>query len=302
MTDPASTGTNNARVSTGKRIAWLGALVSLVVLVVSGYALAHRIADYNKALERRIYYFIEGDKPEFTFNAKPVAITDELDDTGEGDVIVNYDGDELRLPVQVPSEHPFPGLQRHADWLRIQLFADGTGLTHEQFEQGIDSGEIQTRLVIVTRNPLSDEVREGRFDLETPDNWAWGEVRRDRWTFSFHELLAEGGFESHTLRFPESGASFYRRKVNADLAGEPIPERREGELVEGTWQFQAALRLMNRRPGITTEQQALLNAGWSLPAASASMILLMVFIAFALAPSREQLARRIENAEQSAHE
>ena len=287
MTDPATTGTSRARLSVGRRLAWLGALVSLVVLIVSGYFLARRIADYNASLDRKIYYFIEGDKTEFTFRGKPVTITDELNDNGEGHVIVRYADDTLRLPVQVPNRFPLPGLKRHADWLRVQLFADGTGLTHEQFEQGVNSGQIPTRLVIVTRNPLSEEVREGRFDLEPADSWGWGEVRRDRWTFTFHELLPEGGFKSHTLRFPESGASFYRRQVKADLAGEPPPKRRDDELAEGTWEYQAALRLMNRRPGITTEQQGLRNAGWTLPAASASMILLMVCLAFALAPSRE---------------
>ena len=292
MTDPATTGATTENPRRARRVAWLGAIVSLIVLVVSGWVLAQRIADYNEALDRPMFGFIQGDKTEFAFSGRPVAITDELNEAGEGDVIVTYGDEPLRLTVQVPRKYAFPGLQRHADWFRVQMFADATGLSYDEFESRIDSGDIMPRVVIVTRNPHSETTKEGRFDLEPAENWGWGEVRRDRWSFTFHELLPEGGFESQTLRFPESGASFYRRQVKADLAGEPLPVRPDDELAEGTWQYQAALPLMNRRPAITTEQQALRNAGWTLPAASVSMIMLMVCLAFALAPTREQVERR----------
>lgn len=275
-----------------RRLAWAGAALSVVVLFLSGFVLAKRIAAYNDSLDRKIYYFIEGDKTEFTFADRPVRVTDELNEAGEGEVIVTYGADQLRLPVQIPRDLPLPGLERHADWLRIQLFADATGMTYDQFEADVDAGKIPLRLVVVTRNPLSEAVRDGRFDLQHAENWGWGEVRRDRWTFTFHELLPEGGFASHTLRFPESGASFYRRQVQADLAGEPPPKRRDDELAEGTWEYQAALRLMNRRPGITTEHQGLRNAGWTLPVASGSIISLIVCLAFALAPTRREVEER----------
>ncbi len=218
------------------------------------------------------------------------------DDAGEGEVTVRYGHDALTLPVQIPQKFSFPGLERHADWFRVQMFAESTGMNQDEFEAKINAGEIKPRLVIVTRNPHSETTKDGRFDLETSESWGWGEVRRDLWTFTFHEFLRDGGFSIETLRFPESGASFYRRQVKADLAGEPLPVRPDDELKEGSWQYQAALPLMNRRPGITTEQQGLRNAGWTLPAASASMIALMVFLAFALAPSREQIERRVQRA------
>ncbi len=278
-----------------KPIAWSGVLVSLVVLVISGYILAQRIGEYNKANARPIYSFIQGDKTDFTFRDRPVTIRADLNDAGEGEVLVTYADATLHLPVQIPQAYAFPGLERYADWFRVQMFAESSGMSFAEFEARINSGEIEPRLVIVTRNPHSKTTREGRFELEPAKNWGWGEVRRDKWTFGFYEFLPEGGFSTETLRFPESGASFYRRQVKADLAGDPPPERADDELREGSWQFQAALPLMNRRPGITTEQQGLRNAGWTLPAASASMIALMVFLAFALAPSREQVERRAIN-------
>ena len=85
---------------------------------------------------------------------------------------------------------------------------------------------------------------------------------------------------------PESGARFYRRRVRAQQRGEPMPERAEDELREGTWQWDIALRLMPRPPSITKENQALLNAGWTLPVTSAAALSLLVSLAFAFAPER----------------
>jgi hypothetical protein len=131
------------------------------------------------------------------------------------------------------------------------------------------AGEIETRLAAVVRTPFGAEAGEGLFDLETEEDWGWGEVRRDRWAFTFHEFLPEGGWRSETLRFPESGKAFYRRQVEAEQAGRARPRRAAtDELKEGTWQFDAAIPLMNRPPSITNEQQALRNAGWTLPVAS----------------------------------
>jgi Na+/proline symporter len=44
---------------------------------------------------------------------------------------------------------------------------------------------------------------------------------------------------------------------------------------------------MNRPPSITNEQQALRNAGWTLPVASASVVVLMISLGFAFAPTRK---------------
>ncbi len=157
----------------------------------------------------------------------------------------------------------------------------------------MNAGEITPRLVVITRNPFTAEGDEPKFGLEHEEDWGWGEVRRDRWTFTFHELRPEGGFASHTLKFPESGARFYRRQIKAEREGLPPPVRDPDELKEGSWEFQASLPLMNRPPGITKERQALRQAGWTLPAASGSVIALIACIAIAVAPSREQVERRV---------
>ena len=178
-------------------------------------------------------------------------------------------------------------MERHRDWFRVQAFAEFEPPADE-FKRRFEAGELDARMVIVTRTPMGVEpAAEGHFDMEVPeDDWGWAEVRRDRWLFTFYEFLPEGGFREESLRFPESGASFYRRQVRAKQHGDPPPQRRDDELKEYTWEYQAALPLMNRPPGITHEQQALRNAGWTLPVASCAVLGIMFSLAWAVAPAR----------------
>lgn len=262
--------------------------LSLLTLGVSVWMLGRRIEKWNHTERLPVYYFMSVGSTSFTFAGKPVTITDDLNEQGEGDVVVSYGDDTLRIPVTIPNELPLPGLARHEGWLRFHVFAKATGLTFDEFEDALATGEITSRLVAVVRTPNAAPAGEGLFDLETEEDWGWGEVRRDRWVFTFHEFLPEGGWRTETLRFPESGKSFYRRQVKAEREGLPPPVRRDDELKEGSWEFNAAIPLMNRPPSITNEQQALRNAGWTLPVASTSVVTLMLSIAFAFAPQRKR--------------
>ena len=265
------------------------AALATAALLISAWRLAKRIEGYNATQGRTIYYFFPVETTLFTFAGKPIEITDDLDESGEGEVLVSFGDDTLRIPVTIPNELPLPGLSRHAGWLRFHVFAEARkGQSFEDFQADLESGEITQRLVAVVRTPFGAEAGEGLFGLETDEEWGWGEVRRDRWAFTFHEFLPQGGWSSETLRFPESGKAFYRRQVKAEREGLPPPTRREDELKEGSWQYDAAIPLMNRPPAITSEQQALRNAGWTLPVASASVVVLMVSLAFAFAPSKRQ--------------
>ncbi len=261
--------------------------LSVATLLVSGWTLANRIERWNESNGRPIFYFFPVDTTLFTFAGKPVEVRDEVNERGEGDVIVEYADDTLRIPVTIPNELPLPGLSRHTSWLRFHVFAEADkGQTFEEFQAARERGDIETRLIAVVRTPFGAEAKEGLFDLETEEDWGWGEVRRDRWAFTFHEFLPGGGWRTETLRYPESGKAFYRRQVEAEKQGLPAPTRREDELKEGTWQFDAAIPLMNRPPSITNEMQALRGAGWTLPAASASVVVLMISLGFAFAPAR----------------
>jgi hypothetical protein len=263
------------------------AAVAGVLLIVSTWQLAERIEAWNEANGRAFYYFFPVETTRFTFAGKPVEISDDLNDAGEGDVVIGYADDTLRIPVPIPNDLPLPGLSRHADWLRLHVFAGAEKhQTFEDFQAAMDTGEITSRLVAVVRSPFAEPVKDGTFGLETEEDWGWGEVRRDRWMFTFYEFLPDGGWQTETLRFPETGKAFYRRQIKAEKEGLPPPVRRDDELKEGTWQFDAAIPLMNRPPPITSEMQALRNAGWTLPVASASVIAIMLGLGFAFAPSR----------------
>jgi len=265
--------------------------VAAVTLIVSSWQLAVRIKSWNETFGRTIYYFFPVETTLFTFAGKPIRVIDEVNDAGEGDVEVQYGDQTLRIPVTIPNDLPLPGLARHSDWLRFHVFAQAEKKqSFKEFQAALDTGEITGRLVAVVRTPFAEPPKDGNFNLETEEDWGWGEVRRDRWAFTFYEFLPEGGWKSQTLRFPETGKAFYRRQVKAERKGLPPPVRRDDELKEGSWQFDAAIPLMNRPPPITHEFQALRSAGWTLPVASASIIFIMFSLAFALAPSRETQA------------
>ncbi len=270
----------------GRKIALSLAGLSLLSLLLSAWRLAERIEAWNEANAPPVFYFIPVTQTTFTFAGRPVSITGDIDEKGEGDVVITYGDDTLHLPVEIPNDLPLPGLARYSDWLRLHVFAEASDMTFEEFERRLHAGEITSRLVAVVRKPLAAPAEKGHFGLETGDDWAWGESRRDRWMFTFYEFLPEGGWRTQTLRFPESGAHFYRRQIRAQRRGEPPPKRAEDELVEGSWQYQAAIPLMHRPPSITTEQQALRNAGWTLPAASTSVVVLILSLAFAFAPGK----------------
>ena len=139
------------------------AAASVVTLIFSGWALANRIERWNETNGRPIYYFFSVDTTLFTFAGKPVEVRDELNDEGEGEVIVEYGDDTLRIPVTIPNELPLPGLARHSEWLKFHAFAQGErGQTFDEFQAARERGEIDTRLVAVVRTPFGADAKEGR--------------------------------------------------------------------------------------------------------------------------------------------
>jgi len=271
-------------------ITGLIAAASFATLLLSGYALAQRIAEYHEDNPRPLFYAIRTDKTEFRFAGRDVEFEEELDAEGEGTVTLHYGDETLEMPVEVPKPFDLPGLDRHLDWMHVYFFAENEKREDlNEFRGKIKSGETPYRVVVVVRRRDPGTGDDALFDVTVPEqDWGWAEVMRHRWSFTFHELKRDGGIESHTLEMPESGASYYRRRVQAYKAGEPPPEREPDELKEGTWEWDIALRTMPRPPAITKENQALLNAGWTLPVASGSAVVLLLSLGFAFAPERRR--------------
>lgn len=281
-----------------RRIAWVGFVVSLVLLALGAWNLAQRIHQYNAENPREHPYFITVDKPEFGYEGRIVSFVDEVDSSGEGQVIVHFGDDTAAIGVGVPNPLPLPGLARHEDWLRVVLVGEPHGRTFEQFQAAVRSGEVVPRLVVVTRH-LNPGIDDSRFGLEVDESSReYGEVMRKRWTFGFLELLPGGGFRQWTLRYPESERSYQGRVMAAAQAGESTPARSPDELQEDSWEWYAALLVIpsGKAPNRSFRNDALTFAGWALPATSLGILGCMGFLAFALAPRRSELWKSSETA------
>jgi len=271
-----------------RRVAWIGVVLSAVLLAVGATTLAQRIGAYNAAHPRTHPYFKSIDATEFRYAGRPVVISERVDDQGNGSVIVRYGDDVAAIEIGVPNPHPLPGLARHMDWLRVLLVAEPEGRTYAEFEQAVERGEIRPRLVFVSRH-LNPGIDDNRFGLEVDESSRErGETMRKRWKFGFLELLPEGGFRQWTRRYPESERAYQGRVMAAARAGEPTPQRDPDELKEDSWEWHAALQVIpaGKAPNRSFRNDALLSAGWALPATSLGILGLMVCLAFALAPRR----------------
>lgn len=253
-------------MSSPRRITMVLALVCLAVFIVSLAALALRIGDYNLSAGRTMYAFNEVHDRGFRFAGREVSLMDE-DREGQSVVVVRYGDRELRLLASIPPlPSQLPGLARHVDWLRVLRFAPYKGRSREEFKQHLDEGN--DRLAIVTRRPATAP------DPKTGQVW-----NRD-WLFDFHELLPDGAITNESLRYPKT-------------KGDKTP--RQGELRAGTWQMDAAMGMMPGnppdslnfgRPTAAFKDDALKNAGWTLPTAVAAALGLVTCLAVLFGPRR----------------
>ncbi len=275
-------------VKEGRRIWWSLCGVSLLTIVIAGIALAGRIADYNKESDHPLFAYIQVASTSFTFAGRTVELLEETLD-GRDVVRVRYGDEELILDVAIPPLVPLPTLyERQKDWLTLSFFADRAGMSMREFQRKLENDEIKPRLALVTRTPFGvDPLKAPNHEsLQQPETWGNGEIRSDLWRFDCYEFLRDGTIVHEVKRFPESGQSLLRRQNYAKLKGEPIPQRRDGELEEYSWQRGAALKIMPRAPAITMEQQALRVSGWTLPATAAGFLVFLVSFFFAIAPAR----------------
>jgi hypothetical protein len=254
-----------------RKFAIILAGLSLAGALGGAWAMASRVAAFNAESAKEMFVFQRVGVREFQYAGRPVAIRDTADPAGSVGVVVVYGADELALRATIPpGDAALPGLTRHADWLTVARFAARRGLSFDELQRKIEAGEITDRLVLIVREP-----RPGA------DPLTYGEVSRSDWSFSFHELLPEGGFSSQKLRFPESARSLRRRQAAAREHNRPIPERREDEIVSGTWQFDAALLTMPvgwlSAPGggetpPSFRGDAMAAMGWTLPVTGISIM------------------------------
>lgn len=268
-------------------VAWLCVVASLAVLAFGLVTLTRFMQEFNRGNPRPVFAFERVNQPEFTFAGRPVEI-EEVQNVQEPVLALRYDEAEAILPVSIPPEYPdLPGLLPHENWMRIFRFIEATGISKAEAQQRLEAGE--ERLVVVTRN-----LRPGA------DPQSWGQVWRRDWTFTFYELLPEGGFDVTRLDFPESKRAYDRRVRAARAEGRPDPERSPTELKQGTWPFEMALQVMppGAGPSMIYEDDALSAAGWRLHLCIASALALTVSLLVALAPRgrKKEAAREVRAA------
>jgi hypothetical protein len=196
------------------------ALASLILCLACLGIMVNRIVAFHRENPRVFYQFNRIDAREFNYADRPVTITDEPE-TGPADAVLVRFGDQtLRIRRTLPPGiDGLPGLQEHADWLRVMRFADASGISDEEFHKRLGTSELPDRLAIITRSSRPGANPE-----------SWGKVWKRDWSFDLYELKADGTIEHERLRYP-----------TATRMKEPKP----GELHENTWQFQ---QLPQRRP------------------------------------------------------
>ncbi|MBY0112176.1 MAG: hypothetical protein K2Y21_05100 [Phycisphaerales bacterium] len=249
-------------MTTTRRIALAVALLSGAGLTASVYHMSTLVAEHNRQ-HRKVYYFKEVNvRGGFNFDGRPVRIED--DDPGGPNWHVNlYYGDEvLRLRVAVPGNPKLPNLTPYNDWMRLLMFAESTGLTTLELEAKVKSNEIPARLVVVTRTPMPGS-----------EAGKWGDVWRANWTYDFYEFQRGGGFGREQYRFS---------------TGKPDRAAKSGQLPPDSWQLQAAMSVtpQTQRPNNKFTMDALNAAGWTLPAAAWTSMMLLISAAIVMAPKR----------------
>jgi len=256
------------------------AVLSAAALVFSLVSLAGHITRYHEQHPPSLHYFLPITTPGFVYADRAVTVTDRIGPDGDGVVEVAYGPRTVEIPIAIPLSEPqrqLPPIIRHADWFRMLLYREGEGFDRSVIERLRDDHSVRGELVAVARR-----VRPG------VDPRTYGEVFRSDWLFDFYVFMPDGTWTTERLAFPESDRSLARRQREAKRQGDPVPQRDDDELVEGTWQFEAAMQVMppGSAPKHAFTENALASAGWRWPLAGLSLMSLMFSVAIAIAPSK----------------
>ncbi len=270
-----------------RTIAWAVVVGSVATTLFGGWTLANRIHQFNLDNPRNEPYFLPVTVPQFAYKDRVVNITNILDDEGKGEIRVEYGDDLAAIPIGVPNTLDLPGLARHSDWLGVFFVGEPEGRKFEEYKAAVDAGEIEPRLIIVSRH-LNPGIDDSAFGLEVDaSSRERGETMRKRWTFGFLVFEPEGGFSQRELKYPESTRSFEGRSQAAMLAGKPQPVRDPNELQEDTWEWYAALQVIpsGKAPARSFKQSALAQSGWAFPVTAVGILGLILGLGWAVLPS-----------------
>jgi len=266
MTNTTTTDTNPATPRARSRSALPAAIlaVSSLVFLVSGILIARKIVEFNKHDLPARAHFMPIDAEHFRFGAREVHFTEEDSPAGQKVVVVSFGDETLRIPETIPNNlGEVPDLRRYEDWLRVYRFVLVKDMSAADALKAIAEDTLDDRLVIVVRTPPPGT-----------DHRTWGEVWAHGWMFDLYELTEDGRVVHERLAYPSK-----RR-------GSEPPK--EGELIEGTWQYDAAMTSIPpvSRPKPQFDSDASLRFGLDFALAGVSGIAMALSAAFLFAPPR----------------
>ncbi len=247
--------------------------MSGVGVIGSTYVVAQRLAKFQEEHGRTVYVFRPVTERHFEFAGVAGSIEDAPADPdhagGYGTVVLRFGEESVRLPVPIPPREgvtELPGVYPYEDWLRVLRFAPITGRTADEFELAIDSGELEERVVVVTRRQRPGAEGE-----------SWGRVWKKDWYFDLYELTRAGHIVHERFAYPQS------RPYDE---GEPELVGGVPQLAPDMWQYDASLMVMpeGAQPKIRAADSALRATGWSFGAAVVSVFGVVVGAALGLAP------------------
>ncbi len=239
-------------------------VISTIAFVATSALLANKIVSFNRDKLPARAHFMPIEAEQFRFGSREVHFTEETSHTGKKVVVVSFGDDTIRLTETIPGGvEELPDLRRYEDWLRVYRFIIVKGMSAEDAVKAIETDEVDDRLAIVVRNPPPGA-----------DHRTWGEVWSHGWTFDIYELTEAGDIVHERLAYPS------KRRGN-----EPP---KEGELVEGTWQYDAAMTSIPpvARPKPQFDNDASLQFGLDFFLAGVFGMVMILSAGFLFAPPK----------------
>lgn len=238
------------------------AVVSGLLLAGSVAVLTQRLAQFYRDHPTKHWVFQELDSRLFSYAGRNVSLEDEKDAAGTRYLNVAYGEQKLHLRVTIPHrQHDLlasHGLAAHRDWMRIMRFVEVSGMDPDRTVALMNEGKITDRLAMVCRIPRAGV-----------DPQTWGEAWSKDWSFEFYEFLPDGSIANERLHYP------------TNKRGQPA---NPGELVEGSWQFDAALFTMPKA-GIPNQQfinTGFKAMGWTFPVACLTTVAFVLSLVMAV--------------------
>lgn len=242
------------------------AILTVLVFIACVAAMVNRITSDLRRHPPTYFIFQEVSEADFGYAGRHVSFVDKMEN-GIPYLTLTYgeppDAVVKDLLVTKRAKYDLPGLADHDEWLRVLRFIDATGMRTKNALDKVQTGEMQDRLVVVTKSTRAGANQQ-----------TWGEVWKNDWEFDFYELKPDGTISHERLGYPTT------------KHGETP---KANELKEGSWEYTAALYLMPKGgPTLTFDKSPVEAAGWTLPvAALCGIVLLGCVVAGYKGPTRE---------------